>query len=77
LFERQTIFVLKKIKFVKTIKQGVSGLLHKYFFVDNQVITNPQYLIGNNTIIQKKIYSSSLNTLLFFKQKKKLRLLVK
>jgi ribosomal protein S4 len=55
LFERQTIFVLKKIKFVKTIKQGVSGLLHKYFFVDNQVITNPQYLIGNNTIIQKKI----------------------
>lgn len=77
LFERQIVFVLKKVRFVKSIKQGVGGLFKKYFFVNNQAIVNPHYLIGNDTIIQKKIYSSSLLFALFRYKKKHLKLLQK
>ena len=72
LFERQIVFVLKKMQFTKTVNQGVIGLLNNYFFINNQIICNPQYLIGNNTIIQKKIYSSSLLSILFKTRRKKL-----
>ena len=57
IFERQLIFNLKRFFFAKTFKAATFGLKLKRFFVNGLNITNPYFLILNNTIIQKAYFN--------------------
>ena len=56
IFERQLIFNLKRFFFAKTFKAVVFGLKLRRFFANGLHITNPYFLILNNTIIQKAYF---------------------
>ena len=56
IFERQLIFNLKRFFFAKTFKAVIFGLKLRRFFANGLHITNPYFLILNNTIIQKAYF---------------------